>query len=129
MRDRAAQETIQKVLEIVPTTTKQLAMVFAKSEIGHTTNAQEIINYDLDIDLNKAYTPTEEEFIRLQDEQDDAANNKPIKKVHNVLFISYVLHSLRPLTHHSSYNSIPHNPHTTFHTYPCSSVLRQSDRW
>ena len=58
-------------------------LLFKDSESGHTMNAHEFINYELEFDINDPYIPTEENRGML-DEGDDATNNELIEEVDNM---------------------------------------------
>ena len=60
---------------------EQLALVYAKSEIGPPLNAHEFINYALKFDPNNPYISIKDEIIGMLDERDDVVNNEPIEEV------------------------------------------------
>ena len=76
-----------ETLSLNPTTLpKQLALVFAYSEIGPAMNAHKLINYELECDLNNPYIPIKEELIGMLDERDGAhimmqLTMNPLKKL------------------------------------------------
>ena len=56
----------------------------AESESGPIMNVHEFLSYELQIDLNNPYIPTEEEIIGMLDEIDDVADNEPNEEIDNV---------------------------------------------